>query len=297
MDQKTLESFISAAYHLNFSNAAIDCHITQATLSRQIAAREEEIGTELFVRHKSGVTLTPAGSYLFSCSHSLLEQYKDIVTNCRRAVYNLSPKLRVGFGPCEHYLFSDPLSVLHEQRPFMEVGCMSYTYKILTSRFRNHSIDIGVCTDRCAKAVDGLSMVPIYCEPWQVVARSDHPFWDLPGELKMTLSNQTLLISYNNEYEETVLYCKNHHLKPANYIESNFLQSQIPLLMAGIGIALLPPFLKPYLPSSLLMEDILETPLAPTFVLAYYPDNSHPAIQALRKYYAEQETDIPRASR
>ena len=67
--------------------------------------------------------------------------------------------------------------------------------------------------------------------------------------------------------------------------------------MAGIGIALLPPFLKPYLPSSLLMEDILETPLAPTFVLAYYPDNSHPAIQALRKYYAEQETDIPRASR
>lgn len=288
MDLRTLESFVSAAYHLNFSNAAIDCHITQATLSRQIAALEEEIGTELFIRHKTGVTLTPAGQYLFSCSHSLLEQYHDIVSNCKRAVYNLSPKLRIGLGPYEHYLLRDSLTALHGEFPFLDISCMSYTYKIMSSRFRNNSMDLGFCTRRCAQTVEGLITVPIYQEPWQVVASKDHDFWQLPGSQQGVLLNQTLLVSYRNEYEEISIYCKNQHLQIINFFECNFLQSQIPLLQAGIGITLLPPFVKPYLPPDLRMEDVLSVPLSPAFVMAYSPQNSHPALPALRNFYKNQ---------
>lgn len=287
MDQKALESFISAAYHLNFSNAAVDCHITQATLSRQIAALEEEIGTELFIRHKSGVTLTPAGQYLFSSSHSLLEQYKDIVTNCRRAVYDLAPKLRIGLGPYEHCLLGNALGELHKSHPYMEMSSMSYTYKILTSRFRNKSIDLAFCTERCAKAVEGIYMVPICHEAWQVAAHENHPFWQLPRDQQSTLQNQTLLITYNNEYEESVLYCKKNRLKPMHYIETNFLQAQIPLLEAGVGIALLPPFVKSVLPADIRMEDILAAPLKPTFVFAYSPMNTHPAIPIFRSVFEQ----------
>lgn len=289
MDLRSLESFISAAHHLNFSNAAIDCHVTQATLSRQIAALEEEIGTDLFVRHKNGVSLTPAGQYLFSCSYSLVEQHKDIISNCRRAVYDLLPKLRIGMGPYEHYLLNNALTVLHKQFPVLDISCMSYTHKILTTRFRNNSIDLALCTERCANTVDYWETIPVYQEPWQVVASVDHPFWELPKAQQEILENQTLIISYNNEFEETVQYCKKNHLKPAHFIESNFLQSQIPLLKAGMGIALLPPFIKEFLPDGLIMKDVLASPMAPTIVFTYDKRTTHPAIQTLIEHFQKNK--------
>lgn len=283
MDQRTLESFISAAYHLNFSNAAIDCHITQATLSRQIASLEDEIGVELFIRHKSGVTLTPAGQYLFNCSHSLLEQFNDIVSNCRRAVYNLAPKFRIGLGPYEHILLKEPLSKLHDENPFIEVGCMSYTYKILSTRYRNNSIDVGLCTERCAHAVSGLDILPIYREPWQVVAHASSDFWNLPPEKQRLFENQIVITSYSNEFEEIRSYCENQRMKHVTFSEANFLQAQIPLLQAGIGISLMPPFVREYLPPELRMEDLLAVPFAPLFVLASDPKNTNPAVPLFRR--------------
>lgn len=287
MDQRTLESFISAAYHQNFSNAAIDCHITQATLSRQIAALEDEIGVELFLRHKNGVTLTPAGQYLFSCSHSLLEQYKDIATNCRRAVYNLVPKFRIGLGPYEHLLLKAPLAKLHQQNPYIEIGCMSYTYKILSTRYRNNSIDVGLCTERCARAVDGLQILPVYQKPWQVVASADSSFWELPRSQQSILYNQVIVTSYSNEFEEIRPYCEKQRLQHLNFSEANFLHAQFPLLQAGIGVSLMPPFVKDTLPADLRMEDLLIVPFAPTIVLAYDPKNTNPAIALFRQICSE----------
>ncbi len=290
MDERSLESFISAAYHLNFSKAAIDCHITQATLSRQIASLENEIGTELFLRHKSGVTLTPDGQYLFSCSHSLLEQLKDVAANCLRAGNALMPRLRIGLGPVEHLLLKEPLALLRQKHPFIEVACMSYTYKIMTSRFRNLSIDVGICTERCAKSVGDLDMFPIYCEPWKVVCRKDSSFRNLSSENQQQLAKQTFVTGYLNEYEETQSYCLSHRLEQVTYNETNFLQTQLMLIEAGIGIALMPPFVSDILPPDLIMEDALTQPPSPRFVLAYKPDNTNPALAAFlqicREYFS-----------
>ena len=283
MDQRSLESFVSAAYHLNFSNAAIDCHITQATLSRQIAALEDEIGTELFVRHKNGVTLTPAGQYLFSCAQSLLEQLKDVVSNCRRAAYDLMPKLRIGLGPYEHILLKKPLAQLLSQTPYIEVGCMSYTYKILNTRYRNNSIDVGLCTSRCASAINGLKIIPLYQEPWQIVAHVNSKLWSLPRSQQSVLQGQTIITTYSNEFEEIRPYCEKYRLKNSNFSETNFLQSQLSLLEAGIGVSLLPPFVREVLPDCLRMEDILPVPFAPLIVLAYDPKNPNPAVSAFRQ--------------
>lgn len=287
MDQRSLESFISAAYHLNFSNAAIDCHITQATLSRQIAALEDEIGTELFIRHKNGVSLTPAGRYLFSCAQSLLEQFKDVVDNCRRAEFDLMPKLRIGVGPYEHILLTEPLSRLHARTPYIEVGCMAYTYKILNTRYRNNSIDVGICTQQCAAAVDNLCQVPLYQEPWQVVAHVNSSLWSLPRPQQSLLQDQTIITTYSNEFEIIRPYCETHRLKHINFSETNFLQSQLALLEAGIGVSLLPPFVKSILPDCLRMENILPVPLSPLIVLAYDPKNPNPAVAVFRKLCME----------
>lgn len=59
-----IDCFLSAAKHENFTRAAEELNMTQATISRNIAALEEELGIILFIRHKRRVRLTNAGRYL-----------------------------------------------------------------------------------------------------------------------------------------------------------------------------------------------------------------------------------------
>lgn len=61
---RQVEIFLAAAKHENFTRAADDLHMTQASVSRNISGIEHELGLLLFVRHKRRVRLTQAGKSL-----------------------------------------------------------------------------------------------------------------------------------------------------------------------------------------------------------------------------------------
>lgn len=54
-------AFEAAARHTSFTAAAAELHLTQSAVSRQIRALEDQLGTELFVRERQTVRLSPAG--------------------------------------------------------------------------------------------------------------------------------------------------------------------------------------------------------------------------------------------
>lgn len=58
------EIFLSAAKHENLTQAAEELHMTPASVSRNIAALEMNLGLVLFIRHKRRVRLTDAGRQL-----------------------------------------------------------------------------------------------------------------------------------------------------------------------------------------------------------------------------------------
>ena len=64
MDIRILRYFLTVAKEQNFTKAAEQLNITQPTLSRQLAAFEEELGTALFIRESRSITLTEAGILL-----------------------------------------------------------------------------------------------------------------------------------------------------------------------------------------------------------------------------------------
>ncbi|MCB1623986.1 MAG: LysR family transcriptional regulator [Pseudomonadales bacterium] len=61
MDTELARTFLVVIAAGNFVEAAARLHITQSTVSARIQRLEETLGAELFVRNKSGTTLTPAG--------------------------------------------------------------------------------------------------------------------------------------------------------------------------------------------------------------------------------------------
>lgn len=64
MELRVLRYFLTVAKEQSFTKAAEQLHITQPTLSRQLAALEKELGTTLFNRGSHSVTLTDQGLLL-----------------------------------------------------------------------------------------------------------------------------------------------------------------------------------------------------------------------------------------
>lgn len=64
MELRVLNYFLAIAREENFTRAAQQLHVTQPTLSRQIADLEQELGVKLFRRSNHNIVLTEDGMIL-----------------------------------------------------------------------------------------------------------------------------------------------------------------------------------------------------------------------------------------
>jgi len=64
LEFRELRCFASVARAGNFGRAALELNISRPTISQQVGRLEEELGTQLLIRHGRGVTLTPSGACL-----------------------------------------------------------------------------------------------------------------------------------------------------------------------------------------------------------------------------------------
>jgi LysR family transcriptional regulator, glycine cleavage system transcriptional activator len=78
-----LRSFAAVARRLSFSQAAIDLHLTQPAISRQIKAIEEELGAAVFARGTRKVELTADGQVLLQAVAPWLERLDRAVQQIR----------------------------------------------------------------------------------------------------------------------------------------------------------------------------------------------------------------------
>ena len=72
MELRVLNYFLAVAREENFTKAANMLHVTQPTLSRQIADLEQELGVKLFVRSNHNIVLTEDGMILPTKQNEIL---------------------------------------------------------------------------------------------------------------------------------------------------------------------------------------------------------------------------------
>ncbi|MCI8512622.1 MAG: LysR family transcriptional regulator [Lachnospiraceae bacterium] len=98
--------------------AAAECPAVQATVSRQIAALEEELG--LFERDSHGFHSTPAGNTLAVYAPVLLEYQKTAADRVRNSTGEEQINIRIGIGPYEALLIRPVLKLLVQLFPSIE---------------------------------------------------------------------------------------------------------------------------------------------------------------------------------
>ena len=84
METRVLSNFLRVAETGKLSQAAAELNLAQPALSRQMALLEEDVGAQLLVRHRRGVTLTEAGELFRERAQAIVasvEQARAVVSS------------------------------------------------------------------------------------------------------------------------------------------------------------------------------------------------------------------------
>src|SRR3954465_4030957 len=96
---RQLQYAVAVADARSFRRAAELCHVSQPSLSAQLAQLESVLGSRLFERERRPVLLTPAGEEIVARARGLLVDSDDLLGPSRRLGDPLSGSLRIGVIP------------------------------------------------------------------------------------------------------------------------------------------------------------------------------------------------------
>lgn len=135
MEIRQLRYFLAVAGQLNFTRAAEQLHITQPTLSQQIAELESQFGLKLFTRDRKNVALTDAGI-------AFVEEANAILDRCDKAARRIE-SFRGGNVGCltigklnyfEAAIIPEVTRILRRSNPGIHVKWKQYSlYEMLSS--------------------------------------------------------------------------------------------------------------------------------------------------------------------
>ncbi len=98
MELRVLNYFLAIAREENFTRAAEQLHITQPTLSRQIADLEQELGVKLFTRSNHNIVLTEDGMILKRRAQEILSLADKTKRDFLHKDENLEGVISIGSG-------------------------------------------------------------------------------------------------------------------------------------------------------------------------------------------------------
>ena len=96
MDLRVLRYFLMVAKEQSFTKAARQLNITQPTLSRQLAALEEELGVRLFDRGGHSITLTSEGQLLKRRALEIVDLEDKIVSEFKGGNESVEGTVTIG---------------------------------------------------------------------------------------------------------------------------------------------------------------------------------------------------------
>lgn len=198
MELRTLQYFLAIVQEGNISRAADVLHITQPTLSRQIAQLEEELGTPLFIRGRH-LALTDAGVLLHRRAEEVAALMDKIETEFGDQ-NELSGVISIGSGGLNaSQLLTAAMADFRKKYPRIQFQLYTNSTEYIKERLEQGSLDFGLLLEPIdVTKFDYIRMKD--AERWGLLLRAEHPLAqkehitpeDLRGEPLITASRASI---------------------------------------------------------------------------------------------------------
>ncbi len=144
-DLHKIHLFVTVARLGSFTRAAEQLHMTQPTVSQQIAVLEQMLGTPLIERSTRSLRLTEAGQALYDYAEKLLALADETVNAVHVAAGIAVQTLKLGVGPTlATYLLPDVLSRYRKRYPTHRLRLTVRNTTDLLDMLTRGDIDLGL---------------------------------------------------------------------------------------------------------------------------------------------------------
>ncbi|GLX78240.1 LysR family transcriptional regulator [Thalassotalea insulae] len=147
MDIRVFKTFIAVAENKHFGRAAETLYITQAAVSARIKQLEEFYSTQLLIRDKNNLRLTPAGEALLSHAHLMVSQMEQSkislsIANQQKASFNIAATPNVWDA-----FFSSRIHDALALFDHLVLGTEMSVREAIQRKLYDRTIDVGLLTD------------------------------------------------------------------------------------------------------------------------------------------------------
>ena len=175
MELRVLRYFLVVAKEQSFTKAAEQLHITQPTLSRQLAALEEELGCALFHRGGRSITLTDEGILLKRRALEILDLEDRIVDEFKGDAGVVDGVITVGCGEFAAVeILAQIITRFKEKYPLVQIALHTGTADTTLDMMNKGLIDIGLFLE--PTNTENLDYIRIQdSDRWVVSMKPDDP--------------------------------------------------------------------------------------------------------------------------
>jgi LysR family transcriptional regulator, hydrogen peroxide-inducible genes activator len=242
MNLRDLEYAVCLAGEGQFRRAAARCHVSQPTLSAQIAKLEDELGVQLFERGARAATPTINGRALLRQAQVVLDEVERLRALARAGQDPLQGPFRLGVIPTAGpYLLPLVLPALRKGWPQLQLLLREAQTAPLVDRLRAGSLDAAILS--LPLGADDLRGEPLLSETILVALPCGHRLARQQRITAGSLATESILLLEEGHClrDQSLAVCDSIGLaNRRDDVQAAGLESLRQMVMAGIGIALVP---------------------------------------------------------
>lgn len=238
---RQLQYAVAVADTLSFRKAAELCHVSQPSLSAQLAQLEQALGVRLFERDRRRVLVTTPGRDIVDRARVVLREAGDLVDLARRVGDPLAGTLRIGVIPTiSPYLVPRLRPALRRAYPRLTLLWVEDRTAVLVNKLDAGELDAALLA--LEADIGDLEKESLGYDPFVLATPAGHPLGakDSPAR-PMDLREQSVLLLDDGHCfrDQALSFCNS-----AKAQELEFRATSLPTLAQmvadGVGITLLP---------------------------------------------------------
>ncbi|MBB5352424.1 DNA-binding transcriptional LysR family regulator [Haloferula luteola] len=242
MHLRWLKYFVAVAEYENVTRAAVQLHVAQPAVSRQIRQLEDELGVELFSRQAQSIHLTEAGRFFLIEAKAVIHRLEKAFARVRQFDAMTTIELHVGYVPA--FTASFLPKVLEDMAatfPSVKISLYDLCTERMMTGLINKQLDVSLLVNPFGNALEGLDYHEVSSHEPELVTHKNHPL-ALAEQVSIEEIAQLPLLAFSKSgYPEYIQWLermlsseKSWHI----YAECDTVPSMVVMLEAQRGVTL-----------------------------------------------------------
>jgi len=245
MELRHLRYFVAVAAAENVSRAALQLHVSQPGISRQIRDLEAELGFQLFERTPKSLRLTAAGKVFMVEAQAVLRHVEAAVKSAHAVAHGGGSEIHVGYAPSLTVQILPPaLRAFQAEFPGGRVALHDLSTEEMLGQLRNGQLQVALLVRPKRAIMRGLKVQELARYPMCVAIAPTHDLARATSISLQTIAREPIIGYRRADYPEyhadlAVMFAKVKS-RPRVTEEHDGVTSLVAAVEAGRGLALVP---------------------------------------------------------